>query len=415
MHFRAGLKRLAVLALGGLVGGCNGTDLDALVRREQPPPPQHTTTQLLQYGGGTPHGLEGLSWLSDHLPEVEAAPFDGLMLDIDFGAWPYEALVEANYAAQVSVLTSAQFTRLSSNFQVVTMGTVNWQDDAEFERLLANVGVIARVARAAGLRGIFLDTQAYASYFWNAETACQGQPDLASCEDKLKQRGQAFMHAWIDGYPDITVLVSLAYAEVFVTTCLLGTPLEASNFAVLPAFLDGMETARAESRTSASLVDAFLPAYATRDPNAFRLYYDLIHFNWTSAVDHWIPGVTTYEWVPGVTNQSVGEQHWPDRASINCSMQDQIKLTRDLPVSFGLDLDWDVWNRGGQFSTDPAEFSRNFRTPDQLEAQVRTALATADRYVWIWGAVDWWTPQADEGRARVPDAYVLALARANRH
>ncbi len=413
MPSSTGFTAWSALALCGLLSGCSGTDLDALVPRPQRPPPQHTTTQLLQYGGGTPKGLMGLNWLSDHLAQVESTPFDGLMLDIDFGSWPYDALSESDYAPQVSVLNNAKFARISSNFQVVTIGAVNWQNDTEFEALLANVRVIARTVKAAGLKGIFLDTQAYASYFWNAEASCPGQTDLASCEDKLKQRGQAFMHAWLDGYPDVTVLVSFAYAGVFVTTCLLGTKLSDSDFALLPAFLDGMETARAESRTSATLVDAFLPAYPTSDPKAFRLYYDLVHFNWSSAVDHWLPGVVTYEWVPGVDSQSAGERRWPDAPGLSCSLEDQMKLTRDMGASFGLDLDWDNWNRGHKFHTDPAEFSLNFRTPEQLETQVETALATADRYVWIWGDVDWWTTEVDAGRALVPEAYVQALARAH--
>jgi hypothetical protein len=55
--------------------------------------------------------------------------------------------------------------------------------------------------------------------------------------------------------------------------------------------------------------------------------------------------------------------------------------------------------------------SKNFYTPEGFERTVRTALETADDYVWIYTETPkWWTEQG--GPQKLPAAYDAALRRA---
>jgi hypothetical protein len=66
------------------------------------------------------------------------------------------------------------------------------------------------------------------------------------------------------------------------------------------------------------------------------------------------------------------------------------------------------WRKKGWNTED---FSRNSFTPKAFEASVRTALQTADDYVWIYTETPrWWT--AEGKPAKLPKPYDDALRRA---
>ena len=79
------------------------------------------------------------------------------------------------------------------------------------------------------------------------------------------------------------------------------------------------------------------------------------------------------------------------------------RYQRQVLAGFGIWLD----NESDQRGWDPANHARNYFTPAEFEQTVRHALATSDRYVWIYSQKPrWWNGE------RVPPEYVKALARA---
>jgi hypothetical protein len=88
-------------------------------------------------------------------------------------------------------------------------------------------------------------------------------------------------------------------------------------------------------------------------------------------------------------------------------VKDPAAYARTISIGFGVWIDLDWRNRGWNVE-DP---SKNFYSPEALEASVRAALEAADEYVWIYSETPrWWT---DEGPPlKIPEAYAEALRRA---
>lgn len=403
-----GTGALAILLVALLAASCDGTSgalftPSAAGRVDRP--------ELILFGPRTFQGADELQQLVAAADVVDQAPFEGMVLDVGFDAdWWGRDLDRAAFDESVAVLARAPFGRLKANFQRVTLSSVGtaWDpfDDALFARAAANARVTGQLVKDAGLRGIFLDTQSYGSPMWVYPGGAAARP-FAEYEEKVKQRGYELMSALVEGDPAATVLLSFAYAEAFRETCIEGTPLEATRYALLPAFLDGMFKARADARASAPIIDAFLPSYPAKAPASFQLFYDLIHFDWPSVMAHWFPGVISYLFLSG-TDPGIGLQQWPDRPVMSCTDADRAKVARDVPAAFGLAIAYDSWSRGG-FHTSPGELDQNYYTPRQFSDVLGAALRATDRYVWIWSASVTWWPPAGPDEVMVPQPYLDAV------
>ncbi len=406
---RASLCRFSLfIAVTGL--GCQPSNIDALTQLETPPLPQHTTTKFLHWGGGQPTGEDELRWFVEHLSQVEETPFDGTVLDLGVAGSLFSAeLTEASFSGAANLLKTAPFQRFTDNFQRLDLAPLDLGDDVAWNRLTQNLALIARVVRDIGLRGFMLDTQQYAAYPWSYERLPATKGSHADESTRAFGRGQQLIRALLAGYPDATVLETLGTSDVFREVCIDGKDLELSDYALLPAFLDGMRAARDEARSGASLLDAFLPAYATRAPAAFRLYHDLIHGDWEAMQAHWFPGVVTYRWSTLANDQSLGESRWPDAPALLCSEAERQALTRDVTASFALMLDY----RSAQlptdvFQTDPARLGENSHTPAEYTDLLRSALQASDRYVWSWSSTVLWWEKPGDTRALIPPEYLEA-------
>ena len=88
-------------------------------------------------------------------------------------------------------------------------------------------------------------------------------------------------------------------------------------------------------------------------------------------------------------------------------VRDPAKYGRVFSLGFGLWLDND-WRKAGW---DPENLSKNYFSPEALEASAREALRAADEYVWIYSETPrWWS---NEGKSvKLPAAYDRALRQA---
>ena len=169
--------------------GCQGSTIPALELR--PEAPRRSTPQLLRYARDA-FGRTSLGTFASRISSAETLPFDGVILDMGMEkVWLHGQIVEAAFAPQLDILRTFPLHKLVANFQMLAIDNIDWSDDLAFANVLTNLRTVASLAKAAGLKGIFLDTQQYENnIFWN----CGGQAGgFASCEELLKRRGQQFM------------------------------------------------------------------------------------------------------------------------------------------------------------------------------------------------------------------------------
>jgi hypothetical protein len=390
----------ALLVAAILAAGCDGTRGPVLS------PASAGRAKLLYTPTEEPTGLAGLTYLRDHLDEIEQLPFDGLALDVGLGdaPWGTVAYTRAQFDAEVAMLRSIPFTKLTDNFEMFNAraGDVGWFDDAAFAVVLNNARVAAEVVRDGNLRGIFLDVQDWDGPVWSYP-ASDETTTFASYEAKAHQRGIQFMAALLEVDRDISIIVTVSYSEVFRAVCLQGLALERDIYRLLPAFLDGMAEARAAAGAPALIIDGFYDSYAARDPRSFPLFRDLIQGNLAGVEAGWFPGIQTFRrGGPTIT--------WDAEPTVRCSDDVRHKLTRDMPAAFGVMIDYETMVPRTSFHLEPAEFGMNFFTPDALTTTLSAALANAERYVYLWSAsMDWLGVSA---QPRPPAEYVQAVAAA---
>jgi hypothetical protein len=328
----------------------------------------------------------GMTYLHDHVAEIERGPFDGVLVDVGVEGPEFATtnFTRAQFEPSVALLKSTPFSKLTENFQILkaSWNNVDPFDDAAFAHVAANAGVTAEVTRDAGLRGLFFDVEQQDGPVW-AFPRPTDTHTFAEYEDKAFQRGSEVMAAIVAAYPQVTVLMNVATSEVFRGVCVaVGEGLDQDAYRLLPAFIDGMFAARDQARAPAAIVDGFGASWGTRDPQTFQVFHDLIHGHWDDAVAHWRPGIISYRSPTGTTV-------WPEAPALTCPPSTQQKLTRELPAGFGLKLDLEEAKRGG-FHFDPASFDQNYYTPTGLAAALFGALRTTDRYVWMRSVnIDW--------------------------
>lgn len=367
--------------------------------------PNRSRPKLLYTATNEPTGIDDLTYLRDHVATLERGPFDGLTLDVGLGDEPWGDVVytRALFDPEVEVVRSTAFGKLTDNFQMFNSarGPVDWFDDVAFAVVVANARVAAEVVRDAGLRGIFFDVDAYSDSVWVRPTTPEGTP-FAAFETQARLRGAELMTAMLEVKPEITILLTVSFSEVFRAACLAGDSIEEDRYSLLPAFLDGMFGARATLQAPAQIVDGFTASYLTRDPRSFPLYRELIQGNWPGVQERWHPGAVSFR-------VGTGEIPWDAEPTVGCPADIQGKLTRDLPVGFGLRMDADTLI-GRDFHAAPAEFGMNHFTPDALATALTAALASAEKYVFLWShTLDW---LGASSAPSPPAEYVEAVARA---
>jgi len=395
----ASRSRLPLALLWVVVAGCDGTRGVVLGI------PAASRPKLLYTPNEEPTGLAGLTYLRDHIAEVEALPFDGLTVDVGLGdaPWGTVSYARADFDDEVEMLRSIPFGKLTDNFEMFNArpGGIDWFDDAAFAVVLGNARVAAEVIRDAGLKGLFLDVEQVDDPVWSYPAP----PDAATFpryEAEAHRRGAQFMAALIEVKPDITVLTTVSTSEVFRSVCIENVPFVEERYRLLPAFLDGMAEAKAGAGAPALIVDGFVASYGARDARSFPLFRELIQGNWPGVIGKWFPGISSYRFgrlaIP-----------WPAEAALMCTPEVRAKLTRDMPAGFGVLLDVEAFD-GMDFHLDPAEHGMNYFTPGGLEVALSAALGSAERYVFLWSTTMDWIGVSSQPRP--PRAYVDAVARA---
>lgn len=158
----------------------------------------------------TPQSLEKA------LPKWEKTPFDGITMTAQLqeaGKEPRQALLfmsEEPYSWDALTETLRIWKLASSNLKhnfVITMWEpkerLRWDDDAAWDKAAHNIGILARLARESGCKGILIDPEDYPK---SAQYHVAPDEEFGTVSRLARRRGAEMMESMIREYPDLTIL-----------------------------------------------------------------------------------------------------------------------------------------------------------------------------------------------------------------
>ncbi|MBO7328655.1 MAG: hypothetical protein J6W00_07785 [Lentisphaeria bacterium] len=112
--------------------------------------------------------------------------------------WQYEW-----FADTIKKLKSVKFKKFTDNFlsAIASTARFKWDDDKAWGAVANNMGVLARVAKETGMKGIMFDPEEYYGQIWAYVPERDG--DYAAAAKIARQRGQAVGKAMFKEFPEI--------------------------------------------------------------------------------------------------------------------------------------------------------------------------------------------------------------------
>ncbi len=323
------------------------------------------------------------AFMRRHIAEMEKTPFDGTVFsmkytladgkpgDLGWDGWGKVAVTEEQLQPALDDLKATPFKRFAHNFLRFNTASKNhdWFDD--FSAVLGNARLAASTAHRANkatgkFPGIKFDTEQYNdklfTYSAQRDKATKSWDEYAS---QARKRGREVMEAFQEGYPDLTVFLSLGYSGAWYSAQ-GGKALKDCDYGLLAPFMDGM-TEAAKGRTK--IVDGYEIGY--------YLAPKTLHFGY-KAMD-----------------------------------KDQLKIVAD-PKKYRqvTSLGFGLWMDKNHATWNTEDVSKNHWTPDTFETLVHKALELSDEYVWVYTdkKPHWW---GEDGKpVNIPAAYIEAVRKA---
>lgn len=282
-------------------------------------------------------------------------------------AIPYELLQPSEER-----LSGTIFTKFKSNFirmNIAEPGLTWLMNDVDRDIFVHNCAMAARLARKAGMLGIFIDTEAYSgSMFWRflgIALEHPGLPTFAEYEAKYYDTGLRMGREFRREFCDITLAIAVSFEQL---RKVAATDLPTDRYGLLPSFLNGLYDGLANSAT-ATIVNVMEDGYSNRIDADFD--YDL--------------AIQQQANVPYLTSRNYSNVH-----------------------AYGMSTWCDYPGTGFNFT----DVSKNYNTPKGFEANLEMCLSRLD---WVFNysqQLDWLDPVM--GVNAPPVAYVEALSRAMR-
>jgi len=326
--------------------------------------------RLIEFGWDEPD----TAFMRQHVAEMEQTPFDGTVFhlrgDSLWQSWGTKAFKEADLQPSLDDLKATPFKRFTHNFLRIntTPAKIDWFDD--HSAVINNCRLMARVAREGKCKGILFDIEQYEGQLFDYSKQKDAKTkswDVYAAQVRL--RGKEVMEAFQDGYPGVTIFLTFGYSLPYAQS--KGDPanLPKANYGMLAPFLDGMLDA---AKDGSRIVDGHELSYGYKDTTRFAKAYETMK-----------TGVLPFV------------------------KADPKRYAEVFSLGFGVWMD-NNWRRT---AWDTEDFSKNFYTPEAFEKTTRTALQTADEYVWIYTEQPkWWS--AEGKPVKLPKAYDDALRRA---
>ena len=313
--------------------------------------------KLIEYGWDVPT----LDYIKDHIREMEAKPFDGLIFRLKQGGnvlLPTStdpAVMTEDYenAAQV------EWNRFTDNFLILyAASNQDWFNEEHWQAIIHNTCLAVKAARLSRCVGICFDPEPYGDNPWDyRKVAHRAERSFIEYQAQLRLRGAQFMRAVEKELPGAAVLFFYEFHMFEGLHCPMAESerlnrLSDHDYGLYPAFLNGM-------------LDAASPGVTFIDGNENAYYYESSP-RYLEAYHDIMQGAA-YMVDPGLWKKY--------------RMQNQVGQALYVDQYFGLRTE---------------KVTGNFLTPDErprwFEHNTYHALCNSDRYVWCYSErMNWWT------------------------
>lgn len=235
----------------------------------------------------------------------------------------------------------------------------DWYDDAAWSVFVENVRAAGRAMAAMGVRGVFLDTEAYAGTpFCFKVQARRTEHDFSEYCRQVRERGRQLGAALAESVPYFVMLLTFGPESGHRRDG--ASNLAENAMGLVPAFICGFQ----EVAPRARIMDGYESAYTYRSYRQF------------SEAQGWMTSARA--------NSFPGHDGKP-------------------PVRAGFGI-WLRRTGEGEGKLDGQDFTKNSHTPEEWEHALHYALLLADEYVWVY-SVPW---------ATLPGAYRQTFAAARK-
>ncbi|MBZ0160459.1 hypothetical protein [Candidatus Methylomirabilis sp.] len=339
-------------------------------------PDEGGSKKLIYYGWG----VRDTQYVRDHWQAMEEMPFDGTGISIAIdrskpttGNGATENLVSwqvmgrrsfrvEEFRRAISDLQTAKWRRFTDNFLPIALSAsgsaagLNWFDEERWRIIANNVGVLARIAAEARLKGLILDPEHY-NYALFSYTSQRWQIDRSFDEygEVARRRGREVMTAIAAHLPDARIFALFGHT-LPLSQLRPGKRLEDTEYSLLCAFYDGLLEAMP---AGAYLIDGYEFAYPFKERHRFLEGYRRIR---------------------------------QDALQVSAVPEEYRKKVR---AGFGLMLDY-----GGR---------PDYFTPKALQQALAYAIEISDGYVWLYSQGPQFFPPS-----QIDPSYIDALAAARR-
>jgi hypothetical protein len=326
---------------------------------------QPAQPKLIQVGFENPNSSD----LLEHLKTIESNPFDGVVLMLTgqddagqkvflHGTFNRRAWKREWFAKNIEELQAVKSAKLTDNFVRVgsNPGDVDWFDDEGWKQVVDHWRTAAWVARQGRLKGIVFDPEPYNPPHAQFKFAAQIGKDkhtFAEYTAKARQRGREVMEAIAAEYPSATLLTFFmnSYNVAAATQQDQQAALQNAPYGLYPAFINGWLDVAPPTIT---FVDGNENAYFYNSEVEFlRAANDICHLS--------LPLIAP---------------------------ENRTKYKLQVETGAGIYLDAYVNPQGSIYYIEPLNGSRGAR----LYTNLKHAVATTDKYIWVYGEKYRWFP-----------------------
>ncbi len=309
--------------------------------------------RLIEYGWDSPD----VTYLSQHLPEMQDSPFDGVGFTIGTRMRAFDDREWSADELQFPLLRGLQWGNLDDSFLALHgpgLTTMNWYDDAHWQTILRNMHLVSQAVVASRARGLIFDPEFYLSnrerspWVYDPSTYPGHSPD--ELRAKARERGRQFVEALQSSVPKLRFLTFFAASHY----CGKTVPQDDRYYLLIP-FIKGMMQAGGDRF---QLLDGHESSYYNRTPGDYISDYAAVHA--CSALDLDLL-------------RSAGQHllsHW----------------NTDVGMAPGIYMDYVMGTR--------PQYPRLFGYEQRLrwlKSNVYWALESADKYAWFYSeGADWW-------------------------
>ena len=253
------MYRFSALAALLFILTCASHALDA---RKEP-------VKLVHYGWENP----AISKLPEIIAKLAQSPFDGLAAKASAHNEIFQSVAfpEADFADDFASLSKLPKGALGESYLMVNSATDNvydWTNETHWRAALANMGMIVRLAKRGGFKGIVFDVEPYGKSPWDYSTqpVPQGRkrPGFVDYAKLLNARGAATMDMMEGEFPGVEIWCLFGLSANHATLEELRTGADRTDvlandpYGLWPAFFSGLIEA---SDISTHIIDGNEPSY----------------------------------------------------------------------------------------------------------------------------------------------------------